>query len=98
MTAGINYYRSNFSIRGTSTPSVDDSHLDGSNGMFVLGEFEKYISKHSLTAMAETYPKLRVEVVPGASHFLQQDTPKETNDLLWDFLGPASKYQVETFA
>lgn len=66
--------------------------------MFVLGEFEKYISKQSLKAMAETYPKLRVEVVPGAAHFLQQDTPKETNDLLWNFLGSASKYPVEPFA
>lgn len=98
LSAGINYYRSNFSLRGAPEPSTTDAHLDGSNGMFVLGEFERYMSKKSLSEMAEKYPKIRVEVVPGASHFLQQDAPKATNDLLRDFLGSAANYPIESFA
>lgn len=59
--------------------------------MFVLGEFEKYISLESLALTAEEYPKIRVESVKGANHFLQQHAPKQTNDLLRDFLGSAAR-------
>lgn len=70
------------------TPS--DS-LDGTDGMYVLGEFEKYISKHSLDLAAQVYPKIRVAVVSGANHFLQQHNPKATNDLLREFFGTAAQ-------
>lgn len=71
--------------------------LDGSDGMFVLGEHEKYISLKSLQLAAKQYPKMRVETVPNANHFLHQDNPKGTNELLWNFIGPASNYPVERF-
>lgn len=63
--------------------------------MYVLGEGEKYISLDSLAMTAKTYPKIRVETVPNATHFLQQDAPKATNALLRDFIGPATGFSVE---
>lgn len=66
--------------------------------MFVLGEFEKYISKASLGLTAEEYPKIRVEMVPGANHFVQQHAPIATNDLLREFFGSAASHcPVEPF-
>lgn len=65
--------------------------------MFVLGENEKYISAKSLELTRKEYPKMRVEVVPNAAHFLQHQAATATNNLIRDFLGPASNFPIETF-
>lgn len=95
VTGGINYYRANFSGGMDTKDKVKDT-LDGSDGMFVLGENEEYISLKSLKMAAKRYPKLRVETIPNANHFLQQDHPKDTNELLWNFIGAANNYSVES--
>lgn len=77
--------------------SAEDIDDGGNNGMFVLGQNELYISHESVIAMSNEYPKLRVEIIPGANHFVHQDAPNETNALLRNFLGLASNYKVETF-
>lgn len=89
LTAGINYYRANFGTRGSDSLSPNN-RLDGSNGMYVLGELEKYISFETLELTQTEYPKIRIEVVKGANHFLNQDAPQAVNDLLRDFLGSAA--------
>lgn len=71
--------------------------IDGSNGMFVLGERDKYASPKSLVLASKIYPKMRIEVVANANHFLQHHAAKATNDLIRDFLGPATDFTVETF-
>lgn len=93
LTAGINYYRANFGSGGNEAQIPN--RLDGSDGMYVLGEFEEYISKETLEATKKEYPKIRVEVVPGANHFLQQHTPKAVNDLLRDFFGSPNDCPTE---
>ncbi|XP_055311528.1 epoxide hydrolase 2-like [Sitodiplosis mosellana] len=90
LTAAINYYRANFGTRGNELQSSSKNRLDGSDGMYVLGELEQYISKNTLELTAKEYPKIRIEVVPGANHFLQHHTPQAVNDLLRDFLGSAA--------
>lgn len=70
---------------------------DGSDGLYLLGEGDLYISQQSIEVIRELYPKGRAEVVPGANHFVQQDAPQITNRLLWDFIGAASQYKVEPF-
>lgn len=65
--------------------------------MFVLGEGDKFISPKSLKLAAKIYPKMRIEVVANANHFLQHHAAKATNDLIRDFLGPASDFTVEAF-
>lgn len=89
LTAGINYYRANFGSRGNDSQTLN--RLDGTDGMYVLGELEEYISKETLDLTVKEYPKIRVEVVKGANHFLQQHAPQAVNNLLRDFLGSAAK-------
>lgn len=91
LTAGLNYYRANISLKNgkMDLSEIDDDNdaLDGNNGMFILGGKDPYMSQLSLNATAEAYPKMRVEAIPTAGHFLHQDEPKITNQLIRDFLG-----------
>lgn len=65
--------------------------------MFVLGQGDKYISPKSLKLATKIYPKMRVEVVPKANHFLQHHAAAATNKLIRDFLGPASDFPIQSF-
>lgn len=84
-TSAINYYRANLSY----FPKNERKRAigDGENGMFVMGQLDKYISQESVILMSQYYPKLRVEVALNANHFLQQDAPQAVNDIIRDFLG-----------
>ncbi|XP_055296508.1 epoxide hydrolase 1-like [Sitodiplosis mosellana] len=92
ITAALNYYRANSSFICEPAREKDD----GAKGMFILGQRDAAISHAACIVMANECPKLRVEVIPGANHFVHQDAPKATNTLIHDFLGPASNYKVET--
>lgn len=94
LTAGINYYRANSSF--LSVPKEQNN--DGFDGMFILGQNDAFISHACCIVMANEYPKLRIEVIPGANHFVHQDAPEATNALLHNFLGPALNYTVETLS
>lgn len=97
-TSGINYYRANFSRPDDAQAGENPQRkIDGSNGMFVLGERDKYISSKSLKLATKIYPKMRVEVIPKARHFLQHHAATATNNLIRDFLGPATDFTVQTF-
>lgn len=91
-TAAINYYRANSSFVCAQAGRKDD----GTNGMFILGQRDSYISHAAFILMANEYPKLNVEVIPGANHFVHQDASIATNKLIRNFLGPISNYKVET--
>lgn len=84
LTAGLNYYRANL---GALLTGVSSDGLDGTDGMYILGEHDKYVSKVTLELTAQDYPKVRVVSVPGANHFPHENNPKATNDLLRAFLG-----------
>lgn len=97
LTAGLNYYRANISLKkGKLAISEidDDDDIDGNNGMFILGGKDPYVSQLSLNATAKEYPEMRVMVIPNAGHFLHQDEPEITNNLIRDFLGPASSWNA----
>lgn len=64
--------------------------------MFVLGERDKFISMKSLKLASKMYPKMRIEKLPKASHFLQHHAAKATNNLIRDFLGPSTDFTIET--
>lgn len=84
INGGINYYRTNF-----ETPPFTlfrDALVDGTNGMFIYGHYDEYISKDIIHELEKAYPKLRIEVIASGNHFVQQNSPKEVNKLLRDFL------------
>lgn len=63
--------------------------------MFILGGDDKPVSPEALQATAKEYPKIRIEVVGNANHFVQEHAPRATNALLRDFLGPANTFSVQ---
>ncbi|KAJ6646579.1 Epoxide hydrolase 4, partial [Pseudolycoriella hygida] len=93
LTAGLNYYRANILLKNGKldlskiADDKNDNAFDGTNGMFILGGKDPYISQLSLAATTKQYPKMRVKVIPSAGHFLHQDQPRITNKLIRDFLG-----------
>lgn len=87
----MNYYRA----RGSRSK---DNKLDGSNGMFILGEDDEHSSSKTLPAIAKEYPRIRTEVVAKANHYVQEHAPTATNALLRDFFGPASEFSAENLA
>lgn len=88
----LNYYRTN----STFISRPETLKITGSDGMFILGQRDIAISQKSCVVIAKKYPKIRVEIMPNAIHFLHQDAPKAVNNLIREFLGPTSKYSVET--
>lgn len=93
MTSSIALYRANFPY--FRKPNKVRIANDGSNGMFMLGQKDRYISHACCITLAKLYPELRVEVVPNVNHFLQQNDPVSVNALMKDFLGPSSNYALE---
>lgn len=86
-------YRANFPYFGT--PAASKLTNDGADGLFILGQLDRYISHSSCILLSKLYPKLRVEVVPNVNHFLQQNDPISVNALMKEFLGAPNQYAVE---
>lgn len=80
------------------TRKSEQDTMDGTDGMFMLGDGEKYISQKSLALTLKEYPKIRVEMVPNANHFVQHHNPTATNELMRNFLGPVTNYSVENYS
>lgn len=59
--------------------------------MFILGQKDTQISHAVFIMVAKEYPKLRVEVIPNANHFVHQDAPFATNKLIREFLSTKSR-------
>ncbi|GAB0092650.1 epoxide hydrolase 1 [Sergentomyia squamirostris] len=82
LTYPINYYRAN----NSHTPSIRSKPVKYAPGLFLLGEKEEYISMSTGPAMEKAYPNLTYKLVPGATHFAQQDKPVLVNEMMRNFL------------
>lgn len=94
LTAAINIYRANaiFVDRPKNKPG------DGSDGMYILGQSDRYVSHASVIVMANEYPKMKIEVIPNANHFVHQDKPEQINSLIRTFLGTVPDYVAENLS
>lgn len=89
----MSLYRANFPYcRDLSTVKLPK---EGSDGIFLLGQKDRFISQASCVTLSKLFPKLRVEIVPNVNHFLQQNAPVSVNRTMKEFLGNPSKYSVE---
>ncbi|CRK96598.1 CLUMA_CG009929, isoform A [Clunio marinus] len=83
LTGPINYYRA-----GTS--SQPDPPLKRPErfapGLYMLGEFDRFISHDSGILTKELYENLDFKIIKGANHFAQQHKPDETNRLIREFM------------
>ncbi len=84
---GINWYR-NFDSNWAATPFQDGAKILQPT-VFIAGERDLVLklAPDDVKAMPANVPKLAgTHIVPGAGHWIQQERPAETNELLIGFL------------
>lgn len=84
LTATINYYRAAVR-RNPRTLSGKLNPIDMPT-LLIWGERDRYLGLRLTEGLDRWVPNLRVERLPNASHWVQNDAPERVNDLLVDFL------------
>lgn len=86
LTAALNYYRANIPPASWLRPPPDLPSIEVPT-LIIWGEADAYMSDVLLErSMTKVAGPLRVERLPGVSHWVQQEAPGEVNRLLVDFL------------
>lgn len=86
LTAALNYYRANMPPASWLRDPPDPPAITVPT-MIVWGEADAYMDPLLLERSAATVTgPLRVERLPGVSHWVQQEAPDRVNELLLDFL------------
>uniref|UniRef100_A0A1B0GL84 AB hydrolase-1 domain-containing protein n=1 Tax=Lutzomyia longipalpis TaxID=7200 RepID=A0A1B0GL84_LUTLO len=83
LTYPLNYYRANGFGRVQRIKKRPEKYA---LGLYLLGEKEEFISLSTGPAMEKVYPNLTYKLVPGATHFAQQDKPTLVNEMMRNFL------------
>jgi pimeloyl-ACP methyl ester carboxylesterase len=87
LTAALNYYRANMPPASWLRDPPDPPPVP-SPTMIIWGEADAYMDPVLLERSAATVTgPLRIERLPGVSHWVQQEAPDRVNELLLDFLG-----------
>ncbi len=83
LTAAVNYYRAAFRfpprVRGRTWP-------EDLRTLLVWGERDRYLGPGLLEGLDRWVPRLTVERIADASHWVQADAPQRVNELLIRFL------------
>jgi pimeloyl-ACP methyl ester carboxylesterase len=86
LTAALNWYRANMPPASWLRDPPDPPEIAVPT-MIIWGEADAYMSPQLLERSAATVTgPLRVERLPGVSHWVQQEVPDRVNELLLDFL------------
>jgi pimeloyl-ACP methyl ester carboxylesterase len=86
LTAALNYYRANMPPSSWLRDPPEPPEIAVPT-MIVWGEADAYMDPLLLERSAATVTgPLRVERLPGVSHWVQQEAPDRVNELLLDFL------------
>lgn len=87
LTAALNYYRANMPPAAMLKPPPEPPAITVPT-MIIWGEADAYMGVELLVRSAATVTgPLRIERLPGVSHWVQQEVPDRVNELLIDFLG-----------
>jgi pimeloyl-ACP methyl ester carboxylesterase len=87
LTAALNYYRANMPPASWLRDPPDPPQITVPT-MIIWGEADSNMHPLLLERSAATVTgPLRVERLPGVSHWVQQEVPDRVNELLLDFLG-----------
>ena len=84
LTAAINYYRAAF--RRIPSGLVRRAPAIGSPVLLIWGEQDRYLDLRLTEGLERWAPDIRVERIPDASHWIQNDTPQRVNELIIQFL------------
>jgi pimeloyl-ACP methyl ester carboxylesterase len=83
LTAALNYYRAAPRTAGEALRGLRQVQAPT---LLVWGERDPYLGPHLTRGLEPWVPDLRVERLPGVSHWVQNDAPERVNALLADFL------------
>jgi epoxide hydrolase 4 len=83
LTAAINWYRAAF--RRSPQPEKDAVSC-GVPTLLIWGERDAYLGPRLTEGLEKWSPNLRVERIPDASHWIQNDAPERVNELMIEFL------------
>jgi pimeloyl-ACP methyl ester carboxylesterase len=85
LTAAINYYRATRMPFGLKK-WARDSHVVTVPTLLIWGEQDRYLSTFLLEGTEEWVPRLRIERLPNAGHWLQVEETEQVNRLIVEFL------------
>jgi pimeloyl-ACP methyl ester carboxylesterase len=85
LRAAVNYYRAAFRRLGRAAPEAE--RVVEVPTLVIWGERDQALSLSLLDGLERWAPRLRVERLPDASHWVQNDAPQRVNELLLGFLG-----------
>jgi epoxide hydrolase 4 len=83
LTAAINWYRAAF--RCPPQPEVDDVPCAVPT-LLIWGQRDAYLGSRLTEGLEQWAPNLRMERIPNASHWVQNDAPERVNELMIEFL------------
>jgi epoxide hydrolase 4 len=83
LTAAINYYRAAMRWPGDL---YEEPQCVRAPTLLIWGEKDRYLGVDLTQGLEEWIPDLRVERIPEASHWVQNDVPEAVNRLLTQFL------------
>jgi epoxide hydrolase 4 len=84
LSAGLNYYRAAMQYRGDIFCPPQEVAAET---LLIWGEQDPFLGVELIRGMQRWAPKLRVELIPQASHWVQNEVPEIVNRTLLDFLG-----------
>lgn len=84
LTAAINYYRAALRHRSRMTRRLRQIPAPT---LLIWGKRDRYLGLRLSEGLTPWVPNLRVERLPEASHWVQNDAPERVNELLVEFLG-----------
>lgn len=89
LTAALNYYRAAFrSLFRRQTPRNPRTELPT---LVIWGERDRYLGTRLTEGLSAWVPNLRLERLPAASHWVQNDEPERVNELLLAFLSEPAR-------
>jgi len=83
LTGPINYYRANLITLNAPKFTKPTASVPG---LYILGERDMYVSKETGPLLQNQFENLQFKVIKDANHFVQQDAPEATNELMREFL------------
>jgi pimeloyl-ACP methyl ester carboxylesterase len=84
ITSAINYYRA--ALRQSPSRALARMRPIQSPTLVIWGEADRYLGSELAEPDRKLVPDVRVERLPGVSHWVQVDAPERVNELLLEFL------------
>ncbi len=98
-SGGVNWYR-NLDRNWELTPFLSEAKIYQPS-LFIAGELDGVIafSRRAFDNLESAVPNLRQKIlIPGAGHWVQQERPREVNDLFIEFLKNKDLLKTSNFA